>query len=61
MIKKLLLALLELTSEEVIQKSGEKAKVSGLYRGDKEIIALSKGERFPPTTCPIGWVLIVSV
>jgi hypothetical protein len=61
MIKKLLLALLEINSQKVIHHTGEKASVSGLYRNGKEIIALSKGERFPPIKYPYCWVLVVSV
>lgn len=64
MIKRILLSLLELTSENVIGKIGEKATVSGLYRtkslvGKDEIIALSKGEKFPPLGDGL-WILIVS-
>jgi hypothetical protein len=65
MIKRILLSLLELTSENVIGKIGEKAIVSGLYRSstifghEDEFIALSKGERFPPLGDGI-WYLVVS-
>lgn len=64
MLKRLLLSLLELTSENIIGKIGEKAVVSGLYRttslvGRDEIIALSKGEKFPPLGNGL-WILIVS-
>ena len=60
MIKSILLWLLELTAEEVVHKTGEKASVSGLYRSGDEIIPLSKGERFVPSEDGV-WVLVVSV
>jgi len=60
MIKQLLLALLELTSENITSKTGQRTRVSGLFRSDKEIIALSKGEKFPPSPSNV-WKLIVSV
>jgi hypothetical protein len=59
-MKKLLLALLELSSERIISKTGQRTRVSGLFRSDKEIIALSKGEKFPPSPSNV-WELIVSV
>jgi hypothetical protein len=61
MFKKILLFFLELTSEEIIHKTGEKASFSGLYRNGKEFIALSKGERFPPSSFSSKWILVVSV
>jgi len=61
MFKTILLFFLELTSEEIIHKTGEKASVSGLYRSGKEIIPLSKGERFPPSSFSPEWILVVSV
>ena len=60
MIKQLLLALLELTSEKIISKTGQRARISGIYRSDKEFIALSKGEKFPPSISNV-WTLVVSV
>jgi hypothetical protein len=57
---KLLLWLLEVTAEEVKGRTGTKAKVSGVYRSEKEYICLSVGERFPPTFND-EWVLVVSV
>ena len=60
MIRKFLLWLLELTSENITEKTGQKATFSGLYRSDKEVIALTKGERFPPSISNI-WILVVSV
>jgi len=59
-MKKLLLASLEALEPKLIQKTGEKAEKSGLYRSGKEIIALSKGEKFPPSKNSI-WKIIVSV
>jgi hypothetical protein len=60
MIKQLLLALLELTSENITSKTGQRTRVSGLFRSNKEIIALSKGEKFPPSLSNV-WKLIVSI
>ena len=60
MIKQLLLALLELTSEKIISKTGQRSRISGIYRSDKEFIALSKGEKFPPSISNV-WTLVVSV
>ena len=60
MIKQLLLALLELTSEKIISKTGQRTRVSGLYRSGKEFIALTKGEKFPPSISNV-WTLVVSV
>lgn len=59
-MKKLLLYLLELISEELVHKTGERAMLSGLYRSGDEIIPLSKSERFPPSYSDF-WTLIVSV
>lgn len=57
---KLLLKLLELLAEDVKFKSGEKAPFSGLFRSGKEYIALTEGERFPPSFLG-GWQLVVNV
>lgn len=59
-MKKLLLASLEALEPKLIQKTGERAEKSGLYRSEKEIIALSKGEKFPPSTSNL-WKIVVSV
>ena len=59
-MKKLLLALLELWSENLTSKTGQRARVSGLFRSGKEIIALTKGEKFPPSISNV-WELVVSV
>lgn len=59
-MKKLLLTILELLETELNHKTGEKATKSGLYRSGKEIIALSKDERFPPSKSNI-WKIIVSI
>ena len=59
-MKKLLLALLELCSENITSKTGQRTRVSGLFRSGKEIIALSKGEKFPPSISNV-WTLVVSV
>jgi hypothetical protein len=59
-MRKLLLASLELLEPKLVQKTGEKALKSGLYRSGKEIIPLSKGERFPPSISNV-WKIIVSV
>jgi hypothetical protein len=60
MIKKFLLSLLEISSEKVTEKTGQKAKFSGIYRSGNEFIALTKKETFPPSTSNI-WILVVSV
>lgn len=60
MIKKLLLSLLEVTSEDITGTTGKKAVVSGIYRSGKEFIALTKGETFPPVV-DVCWNLVVSV
>jgi hypothetical protein len=60
MIKKLLLSLLEINSEDITGTTGKKAVVSGIYRSGKEFIALTKGETFPPVV-HICWNLVVSV
>jgi len=60
MIKQLLLALLELNSENITVKTGQRTRISGLFRSGKEIIALTKGEKFPPSISNV-WTLVVSV
>jgi hypothetical protein len=59
-MKKLLLSSLQLLEPKLEQKTGEKALKSGLFKSGDEIIPLSKGERFPPSTTNI-WKIIVSV
>lgn len=59
-MKKILLVLLELTSEKITSKTGQRTRVSGLFRSDKEYIALTKGEKFPPSISNV-WTLVVSV
>lgn len=59
-MKKLLLVLLELTSREIVGKTGQRTRVSGLFRSDREYIALSKGEKFPPSPSNV-WTLVVSI
>jgi hypothetical protein len=60
MIKKLLLSLLEINSEDITGTTGKKAVVSGIYRSGKEFIALTKGETFPPVV-HVCWNLVVSL
>ena len=60
MIKKLLLSLLEINSEDITGTTGKKASVSCIYRSGKEFIALTKGETFPPVV-DVCWNLVVSV
>ena len=60
MIRKLLLSLLEINSEDITGTTGKKAPVSGIYRSGKEFIALTKGETFPPVV-DVCWNLVVSV
>jgi len=63
MIKSILLWLLEATAEELQCKTGTKAPVSGIYRCGEEFIALTVGEKFPPTPLVDNqfWTLVVSV
>jgi hypothetical protein len=60
MIKKILLFLLEINSKTIVSKTGQKALYSGLYRSGDDIIALTKGETFPPSI-DSKWVLVVNV
>jgi hypothetical protein len=60
MIKKFLLTLLEMTSESVYAKTGQKAFYSGLYRSGNSFVALTKGETFPPSI-NAQWTLVVNV
>ena len=60
MIKKLLLSLLEINSEDITGTTGKKAVVSGIYRSGKDYIALTRGETFPPSL-DLYWILVVSV
>jgi hypothetical protein len=60
MIKRILLSLLEMDSDKTIGRTGKKAHVSGLYRSNREYIALTKGETFPPSINS-RWILVVSV
>jgi hypothetical protein len=59
-MKKLLLASLQALEPKLVQRTGEKAEKSGLYKSGNEIIALTKGERFPPSK-DATWKIIVSV
>ena len=60
MIKRILLSLLEINSDGTTGRTGKKAVVSGIYRSDKEYIALTRGETFPPSL-NLCWILVVSV
>ena len=60
MIKRILLSLLEMISDGTTGRTGKKAVVSGIYRSDKEFIALTRGETFPPSL-DLCWILVVSV
>lgn len=66
-MKKFLLVLLEFFEKEHVQKTGEKAEYSGIYKNGNNYIALTKGETLPPTncyhkTCPDAfWRLVVDV
>jgi hypothetical protein len=59
-MKKVLLVLLEMCSKNVTVKTGQRTRVSGLFRSGKEYIALTKGEKFPPSISNV-WTLVVSV
>lgn len=63
MIKKILLFLLEMNSEDIVGSTGKKAIVSGIYRCGDQYIPLSKNERFPPhlSEKDVQWDLVVSV
>jgi hypothetical protein len=62
MIKKILLQLLEMNSEDIIGSTGKKAYVSGIYRSNDQYIPLSKNEKFPPSSGKaVVWKLVVSV
>jgi len=62
MIKKILLLLLEYTSENIESSTGRKATVSGIYRSEDQYIPLSKNEKFPPSLGKaVVWKLVVSV
>lgn len=60
MIRKILLTLLEMNSDTVLVRTGKKAPVSGVYRSEKEYIALTKGETLPPAFDSF-WRLVVKV
>jgi hypothetical protein len=60
MIKKILLFLLEMNSKTIISKTGQKAHYSGLYRSGDDIIALTKGEKLPPSLSS-KWKLITNI
>ena len=60
MIKKILLFLLEMNSKTIVSKTGQKAPYSGLYRSEDDIIALTKGEKFPPSLSS-KWNLITNI
>jgi hypothetical protein len=60
MIKKILLFLLEMNSKTIFSKTGQKAPYSGLYRSGDDIIALTKGEKFPPSLSS-KWKLITNI
>jgi hypothetical protein len=62
MIKKILLFLLEMNSEDIVGSTGKKATVSGIYRSGDQYIPLSKNEKFPPSSDKgVQWDLVVSV
>ena len=60
MIKRILLSLLEINSDGTTGRTGKKAVVSGIYRSGKDYIALTRGEKFPPSL-DLYWILVVSV
>ena len=62
MIKKILLSLLEMNSENITGTTGKKAFVSGIYKSGDQFIPLSKNEKFPPSSGnSVVWSLVVSV
>lgn len=62
MIRKLLLSLLEMNSENITGTTGKRCTVSGVYRSEDEYIPLSKGETFPPAAGKLViWNLVVTL
>jgi hypothetical protein len=62
MIRKLLLSLLEMNSEDITGITGKKCYTSGVYRAYDEYIPLSKGETFPPAAgISVVWNLVVKL
>lgn len=59
-MKQILLTILELCKFNIIQKTGEKAFCSGVWRSSREYIPLTKGERFPPSPTN-KWYLVVNL
>jgi len=59
-MKNILLHSLEVLEPKLIQKTGQKAEKSGIYRSNKQYIALTKNERFPPSETNI-WKIVVSI
>lgn len=57
-MKNFLLRLLEYFTTEHIQKTGEKAEFSGVYRSEAEYVPIAKGERLPPLGNGV-WHLVV--
>ena len=62
MIRKLLLSLLEMNSQNITGETGRRCPISGVYRACDEYIPLSKGETFPPAAgLSVTWNLVVSL
>ena len=62
MIRKLLLALLEMNSRDITGNTGTTSLASGVYRNKDQYIPLSKGETFPPSSGKtVTWILVVSL
>jgi hypothetical protein len=59
-MKTILLRSLETLEPNLVQKTGQKAEKSGIYRSDKQYIALTKNERFPPSETNV-WKIVVSI
>jgi hypothetical protein len=49
-----------MNSKTIISKTGQKAPYSGLYRSGDDIIALTKGEKLPPSLSS-KWKLITNI
>ena len=58
-MKKVLFALLALLEPDMVHRSGEKVELSGIYKSGSIYIAISKGERFPPSTK--HWSIVTSI
>jgi hypothetical protein len=59
-MRSILLIILEFFEDTIIQKTGEKAICSGIWRSEKQYVALTRHEVFPPLG-NYKWTLVVRV